>query len=43
MTAGDVDGFNSIVDAMFDVIGVDQDADEETQQLIDEARSKLRG
>ena len=43
MTAGDVDAFNSIVDAMFDVIGVDQDADQETLQLIDEARSKLRG
>ncbi len=43
MTAGDVDGFNEIVDAMFEVIGVDVDADEETQRLIDEARSKLLG
>lgn len=43
MSAGDVHAFNEIVDAMFEVIGVDVDADEETQLLIDEARSRLLG
>lgn len=42
MTAGDAEAFNSIVDAMFDVIG-DVDLDDATQQLLDTAHATLPG
>lgn len=43
MAAGDVDSFNTIVDAMFEVIGVDTEIDAATQQLLDDAHEKLPG
>lgn len=43
MAAGDVDAFNTIVDAMFEVVGVDADIDDATQQLLDDAHAKLPG
>lgn len=43
MAAGDVDAFNSIVDAMFEVVGVDAEIDDATQQLLDDAHEKLPG
>lgn len=43
MATGDVDAFNSIVDTMFEVIGVDTEIDDATQQLLDDAHEKLPG
>lgn len=43
MSAGDVETFNAIVDAMFDVIGADVDLDEATQKLLDDAHETLPG
>lgn len=43
MAAGDVDAFNTIVDAMFEVVGVDAEIDDATQQLLDDAHEKLPG
>ncbi|WP_160173265.1 AfsR/SARP family transcriptional regulator [Microbacterium sp. CH12i] len=43
MSNGDVDAFNKIIDAMYEVIGTDVDIDDATQQLIDDAHAKLPG
>lgn len=43
MAAGDVEAFNAIVDAMFEVVGVDTEIDDATQQLLEEAHEKLPG